>query len=72
MGHETVELFIMASHMQYIFPFDVIFMMMAVFDMDQESRKERTKIEIILLSNTSFLSNPAHRLHEEGLGKVIF
>ena len=43
MGHKTIELFIMASHMQYVFPFDVIFIKMAVFDMNQESRKERTK-----------------------------
>ena len=71
MGHETVDLFIITSHLLYIFPFDVIFMMMAVFDRVKKGGKKELA-EITLLFNTTFPSIQSHRLHEEGHGKVIF
>ena len=43
MRHETVELFIIASQMQYIFSFDVISMMTAVFDMIKKAVKKKKK-----------------------------
>ena len=53
MGYETVELIIIASHIQYVFPFDVIFMVMAVFNMDKDSSKKEL-VEIALLCNPTF------------------
>lgn len=61
MGYETVELIIIASHIQYIFPFDVIFMVTAVVDMDQDSSKKEL-VEITLLCNTTFPSNSTHKV----------
>ena len=74
MRHETVELFIIASQMQYIFSFDVISMMTAVFDMIKKAVKKKKKklVEINLLCNSTFPRNPTPKFLEEGLGKAIF
>lgn len=69
MGHGTV--FIIASRMQYIFPFDVTTMMTAVFDMIKKARRKE-QLEINLLCNTTFPRNLTHKFYEEGLGKAIF
>ena len=66
-----VELFIVASHMQYVFPFIVISMMTAFFDIIKKAGKKEL-VEINLLCITTFPSNPTHKFHVNGLGKVIF